>query len=152
MRRFDLVTECERDSLTRVLTFPATEIVKSRGDDVLATGFEVALIGRLPRDQVSSEVESYVYAIRAEAEAQAKRIKELEATDAGKLLEAVNLLREAHGDLATLAFDFQDETSCYQEVTDWLKAYDESNRPDPLPFDGETPLGIDRDGGAGDDL
>lgn len=81
----NLVTTCERDSLRRVRDHASTEIVKPQGADFLATGFEVALIGRLPNDRVSEEVESYIYAVRTQIEEQAARIKELEA--AGKLTQ-----------------------------------------------------------------
>lgn len=148
-RKFNLVTECERNSLARVLNSPATEIVKSRGEDVLATGFEVALIGRLPQDQVSSEVESYLYAMRAEVEAQAKRIKELEATDAGKLPAALQLLRDANHELDIFTSGDREDDDLYYTIRDWLEAYD-SCEPGTTN-DGETPFGIELDGGSGDD-
>ena len=89
--RVDLVTECERHSLRRMLEDSPTDLVKPRGDTtVLATGFEVALIGHLPRDPVSSEVESWIYAMRAQIEEQAARIKELEATDRSDVARAAH--------------------------------------------------------------
>ena len=89
--RVDLVTECERHSLRRMLEYSATDLVKPRGDTtVLATGFEVALIGRLPRDPISNEVESCIYAMRAQIEKQAARIKELEATDRSDIAGAAH--------------------------------------------------------------
>ena len=59
--RVDLVTECERHSLRR-----------------------------MPRDPISSEVESCIYAMRAQIEEQAARIKELEATDRSDIARAAH--------------------------------------------------------------
>ena len=129
--RLDLVTECERNSLHRVLEQPATECVKSQGELLLATGVEVALIGRLPRDPVSSEVESYIYAMRAEIERLGARVKELEAAERVETVVG-SISRAAWDEHARgLARD------CYQG---------------PDPYDGETSLGIALDGGVGDDL
>jgi hypothetical protein len=140
--RLDLVTECERNSLSRVLNAPATEIVKARGGDILATGFEVALIGRLPVDQVSSEVEAYIYAMRGE-------IESLKHTQK-RLLDGLRSIANSI-DNSCIENDWLDgDAEWAMALADEIDPPQEANSD--LPYDGETPFGIALDGGAGDDL
>jgi hypothetical protein len=162
----NLVTRCERDSLRRVRDAASTDLAKPRGYDVLATGYEVALIGRLPVDRVSSEVESYIYAMRAEIETQAAELKGIHEALSACGIAGIN--DEFHGP----ADAFRQMAARIKELEDTLRTtqieIEECDEQDGIdtetasrlrralrqrnPYEGETPFGIMLDGGYGDNL